>query len=760
MLNGLTILLVLMGLVVLGLAIRGRRLGESNYSRVYILFFFSGFPALIYQIVWQRSLFEIYGVNIESVTIVVTAFMLGLGLGSLFGGYLSKSMRVPLLLLFGAMEIGIAAYGLVSLRVFHLVAVFTAGHSTLTTGVMSFLLVLLPTILMGATLPLLVEHLVRVSKNVGHSVGMLYFVNTLGSAAACFMAVAVMMRVLGQSGSVRVAAVINIVIGSLVLLMHFRVKNRNVASSMVTAEAQGEPENAGLLPFKVAMAISCLSGFIALGYEILWYRLFSFATTGLAKAFPLLLGTYLAGIAFGSLFTEWFCRRRHSYGAEQQLGIVGVLVVFANVIGFLVAPFLANTIVFFGLSGGLAIVLIAAAMLGATFPLVAHISISPRDRAGARLSYLYLSNIIGSASGSFVIGFILMDHFSLRGMSVLLSLAGIGMGLALLAVATRGDTRRLATAMALCLLMAGTVTLTSGNLFDRLYEKLLYKQSWQGQRFLYTVETRSGVVNVADDGTVYGGGIYDGHFNTDVVHDSNIVLRAYALSAFHPDPKQVLMVGLSSGSWAQVIANNPEVEKLTIVEINPGYLQLIRRYSQVASLLRNPKVQIIIDDGRRWLVANPDRKFDAIVMNTTFNYRDHASALLSKEFLYLIRKHLNPGGVHYFNTTGSPEVFRTGATVFPHTMRVFNFLVVSDSPIQVDVERWRRVLVNYKIDGKPVFHLDRPEEVACLNGILSFAQHLEPNNRFDAFELGANYAKLFANRRLITDDNMGTEWFY
>src|SRR5437868_8144302 len=91
---------------------------------LYLMFFLSGFPALIYQIVWQRTLFAIYGVNIESVTVVVSAFMLGLGLGSLAGGRISRSPTAPLLLLFGGIELGIAAYGVASLPVFHAVAQF------------------------------------------------------------------------------------------------------------------------------------------------------------------------------------------------------------------------------------------------------------------------------------------------------------------------------------------------------------------------------------------------------------------------------------------------------------------------------------------------------------------------------------------------------------------------------------------------------------------------------------------------------------
>lgn len=160
----------------------------------YLFFFVSGFPALIYQIVWQRSLFTLYGVNTESVTMVVTAFMLGLGLGSLLGGVISRQQQWPLLGIFGTMELLIGAYGILSLRVFHWAANFTAGAPPFQTGLSAFTLVVLPTMLMGATLPILVTYSVRLSHNVGISVGALYAANTVGSAAACACAGLFLMR--------------------------------------------------------------------------------------------------------------------------------------------------------------------------------------------------------------------------------------------------------------------------------------------------------------------------------------------------------------------------------------------------------------------------------------------------------------------------------------------------------------------------------------------------------------------------------------
>jgi spermidine synthase len=95
--------------------------------------------------------------------------------------------------------------------------------------------------------------------------------------------------------------------------------------------------------------------------------------------------------------------------------------------------------------------------------------------------------------------------------------------------------------------------------------------------FAKVLENRSGIIAVTDTGIVYGHGMYDGRFNTDLKHDTNGIVRPYALSLFHPAPRDVLMIGLSSGSWAQVIANNPDVASLTVIEINPGYIALSKR---------------------------------------------------------------------------------------------------------------------------------------------------------------------------------------
>jgi predicted membrane-bound spermidine synthase len=143
---------------------------------ILVLFFFSGFPALIYQLVWQRALFGIFGVNIESVTIVVTAFMLGLGLGSMAGGWLSQKKNIPLLPLLAIIEFSTAIFGAFSLHLFNVIGAMSLGLSLPIIAIIALMLVLLPTLLMGATLPILVGFLTRRFGSTGSSVSFFWYV--------------------------------------------------------------------------------------------------------------------------------------------------------------------------------------------------------------------------------------------------------------------------------------------------------------------------------------------------------------------------------------------------------------------------------------------------------------------------------------------------------------------------------------------------------------------------------------------------------
>src|SRR5713101_2923245 len=174
------------------------------------------------------------------------------------------------------------------------------------------------------------------------------------------------------------------------------------------------------------------------------------------------------------------------------------------------------------------------------------------------------------------------------------------------------------------------------------------------------------------------------------------------------------------------------------------------RILEVASLLENPKVEIFIDDGRRWLARNPERHFDLIVFNSLAHWVASSAHLLSQEFQELARAHLSPGGIYYFNTTGSARAQRTAALVFKDARRIFQWIAVSDSPIQFDLERLQRTLWEYRIDGQQVLSKATSEDRAEVERIVFELKHQHESK--DRILLRTSK---FA---LITDDNMGYEW--
>jgi hypothetical protein len=301
--------------------------------------------------------------------------------------------------------------------------------------------------------------------------------------------------------------------------------------------------------------------------------------------------------------------------------------------------------------------------------------------------------------------------------------------------------------------IGASATLLVGS-FWWLYEYLQYKhESKPGMRFEQVIESRHGVITVDTSNAVYGNGAYDGMIGTRLEPKSWLV-RPYFLSAVRDRIENVLVIGVASGSWTQILVNHPQVKKVTAIELSHGYLDLIRSRKEVASLLTNPKLELIIDDGRRWLRRHPDAKFDAIVMNTTHHWREFASALLSREFLTEVKAHLTPDGIAFWNCTESPRAARTGMEVFPNTLMVMNHCLASKAPLEPNRERWSKILADYHIDGQPVIAADQIE------GLLTFLDGESLPVPGDMWHWCRREAmqKAWGCAEIITDDNLGHEY--
>lgn len=733
----------------------------SRHVRVLcVLFFFSGFPALIYQLVWQRALFRIFGVNIESVTIVVTAFMLGLGLGGLAGGWLSKRRNLPLLLLLATIEALTGVFGLFSLSIFERVGDLVLGQPLPLTALVTLGLVIVPTLLMGATLPLLVGHLVRRSGNVGAAVGLLYHFNTLGAGAACLACATLLFPLLGMQSSVRLAVACNVAVALGAVAAHAANRRHAGAANALAVEVRTTAAMRNRLPFAMVLAMSCVGGLVSLSYEIFFFRVMSYASGSSPFAFATTLGAFLIGLACGARLAGEACA---GPGGDVLIRRMLRSLLVATLIGFAFLPLLGHLAWLHGavLGVGLALVFMLALNWGLVLPCLAHLGVAADSHAGMRTGLLYVANIVGAVSGSVLTGFVLMDRLRLVEVAQLLVAAGFGCAVILGLTLEAPRVVKFARASIVALVGAFAV-LTLPAASGKILEALLWKGDVEATNdFAKAIENRSGIVTVDRTGTVFGDGAYDGHFNVDLAHDVNGIVRPYALSLFHPAPRNVLMIGLASGSWAQVLANNPEVASLTIVEINPAYAGLVAGNASVASVLTHPKVSLVTDDGRRWLRLNAHRRFDAIVINSTFHYRANATNLLSANFLAMLKTHLSPDGIVFYNTTDSSRVQRTGCSGFAYGARFMNHVVLASTPIDWNFARWRHTLVAYRIDGRAVLDLSRAEHAQGLERLMA----LEDQTRVDAkrstndvIEPCSQVLKRTAGQTLVTDDNMGTEW--
>ncbi len=199
-----------------------RHEAKNRDTALLILFFLSGATALVYQVIWQKLLFTALGVDIHSVAIVVSTFMLGLGLGALFGGEFAERFPDQQITFFIAVEICIGIFGLVSYDLLIAVATMAENLSLFLTGAVNFVLLLFPTILMGATLPVLVSHLYKMTRNVGLSIGNLYFSNTCGAALGSFFAGFILLNFFAYSETLLIAGAINLAVAGLAYQFIYR----------------------------------------------------------------------------------------------------------------------------------------------------------------------------------------------------------------------------------------------------------------------------------------------------------------------------------------------------------------------------------------------------------------------------------------------------------------------------------------------------------------------------------------------------------
>lgn len=451
----------------------------------------------------------------------------------------------------------------------------------------------------------------------------------------------------------------------------------------------------------LALLLSFSVGFLSLSQEIIWVRLVSFAQGGRPQAFSLVLAAFLAGIALGAIVGRRLCRTTPDLprAAGMVLFVAGAVDLLMLQAAPLILPYAPVPLILLIFA-----IALTAGLKGVLFPIVHHLgSPGASGLVGRSVSRIYLGNVMGSSLGPVVTGFWLLDHAGVETAMALTGLLTVALGLPALAYSRRRPGVAWLAPAALLAFGATTVARPPAVV-------LPLADSW-GQdkaQIRHVIQNKHGIIHVlkpphGQGGDItFGGNAYDGRINVDMGINSNELDRAYLMAVMHPAPRRALVVGLSSGAWTRVIEGLPGIEAVKVIEINPGYLELIRRYPEVAPLLSSPRISIEIDDGRRWLRAHPDERFDLVFQNTTWHWRAYTTQLLSADYLREVKAHLRPGGILASNATASLDAYRTALEVFRHVVRYKGFVYMSDSPLtrRPDAEQ---VLRASRIGGQPAF---------------------------------------------------------
>lgn len=503
-----------------------------------------------------------------------------------------------------------------------------------------------------------------------------------------------------------------------------------------------------------AHAIAFALGFISLSQEILWTRLIGFAHGSVPQAFAFVLCFFLLGIAFGAAIGERLCRapeRLYDWCAVLLVG-AGILDAtlpygVAWVVSIVPGDGLGNPLAEFGtrlFEGGA--VLLTAMLKSALFPIVHQLgSLGPRATIGRSMSRVYFSNIAGSTLGPIVTGFFLLNVMSVETAFGLMSAATF----ALAAACGLRSSSQAGRSMVACAIGAPLACVVPVMTDHAMVSRLA------GGGLKNVVQNRQGIIHVRSGGAagdqIFGGNTYDGHFNIDLRQNDNGIHRAYFAATFHPAPRRVLVVGLSSGSWAKVIASFPGVERMDIVEINPGYVELVGRSPVVADLLGDSRVHVHIDDGRRWLRRRSmSDRYDLIVMNTTQHWKNNATGLLSRDFLAEVKRHLHPDGVLYYNATGSVDVLRTAGEVFREAYLYSTFVAATDVDLRRRIGELGERPHELVWRGRALLPRDDPSIVAAVGQM-----HAEP--LLSLQEVAARWERPL---EVVSDQNMITEYKY
>lgn len=771
-------------------------------SLIYLMFFLSGLVALIYQVIWVRSLTLIFGGSHLAVTVVLSIFMAGLAIGGYIVGKYADNSRRPLMI-YGLLELGIGFFALVFMGLMKLypeIYIPLVQERENSYLYLSFIRVLFsavalifPTILMGGTLPVLTRFVSAQPKDLRVHLPFLYGLNTLGAVSGAVAGGFFLLRFYTVSETMYIAILINASIGISAMLLQKRagiVFTHNI--SQIPSPPKFHKSLKELTSSRLILLGIGISGFCALGYEVLWTRILTIVAGASVYSFTTMLASFLMGIAIGSnaygILPKFF--KQKEVDTKKSIFWFGIVQIIIGLSSLIVTIFIRNLplnaihlhnffqkfgIGLFGIRTWSSFILAFSYMvlpsffMGLSFPLAGRIRAELRNRVGSAVGDVLAFNTIGAILGASISGFLMIYLFGIeRSLQILITI-NIGFGFIFLS-SIRGVNRLsfLTFGLTIAIILYFGIEKGSFRVWNQKYfaifrnnqieafnspEKI--KDAIENTDVLYYGE---GIESVVSAIKVKGGErafITNGRIeaSSHLQGRQVMLVLGHLPMLLHKDPKRVLVIGLGSGMTLGSTSIHPHVEKMTLVEIEPKVINIARIFEDYNHhVLDNQKLKIIFNDGRNFLLTTKE-KFDVITADPIHPWFRGAGYLYTTEYFKLASKHLQPGGIicqwlpiYELNTDDLKSIVITFIKNFKYTMLWLTHydaeLVGSNEPIIIDEEELERRISN------PIIYNDLKQVMmGSATDFLSF------------FVMGRDGMKAFSKGGVVnTDDNLYLEF--
>ena len=630
------------------------------------LLLFSGVCALVYQVLWLRLLSLTFGVTTYAASTVLASFMGGLALGSFVAGRVADRVRRPLFL-FGIVELLIGACALgtpAALAGVHRLFVEVAGRlpdslavSTAVRLILSFAVLLVPTALMGATLPIVVKSSLTKLDRIGTRVGLLYASNTTGAILGAMLAGFYLIPQIGLRRSFLLAASINATVGLIATLIAWGqvsiVENSRDSSTAMSREFSTIETR----PLSVVLIVFAVSGFASLALEVIWFRVLGIMLGPTSYVFTLMLAFVLAGIALGSAIITPVMRWRLDW--LQALAILQLAAGIVAVRSFgplrrtpqppdWLPPLLAGLgLDFLATAATVSIgaILPTAIFFGLAFPVGLRLwagADGTERHTAERVGVFYSVNVGAAIAGSIAAGFVLLPRLGSQNSLIAVAALFVASGLLIQAVIARRQpvVALVVSATAVIVFLTQAKTVPDPKELARRWVRISGPILWQEEGMQTTVAVSGG--QAAGSRVMY----LDGRHQANDTDSMVFIHRRIGLlpAVLHEHPARALVVGLGGGVTPGGLSQFPGLT-VDVVELSDSVIRSAAFFSHVNfDVLHRPNVRIMHDDGRNYLLR-ARTLYDVITADAILPHHAGANNLNSVEYFRLVRDRLAPDGI-------------------------------------------------------------------------------------------------------------------